>query len=96
MFQIGTKTPLTSTENTQAVSEILATIDECNELLKQCNREFAKLAKQTRDVGSIDSNLPSEEETQLMRAKWQTFYDNIRDVWMHGYSITDQILMPMS
>ncbi|XP_006462204.1 hypothetical protein AGABI2DRAFT_119064 [Agaricus bisporus var. bisporus H97] len=94
ILNTSTKTPLTSTENTQAVSEILATIDECNELLKQCNREFAKLAKQTRDVGSINSNLPSEEETQLMRAKWQTFHDNIRDVWKHGYKIANQILYP--
>ncbi|KAF7770708.1 hypothetical protein Agabi119p4_6682 [Agaricus bisporus var. burnettii] len=95
ILNTSSKTPLTSIENTQAVSEILTTIDECNELLKQCNREFAKLAKQTRDVGSIDSNLPSEEETQLMRAKWQTFHDNICDVWKHGYKISNQILYPI-
>ncbi|XP_006462203.1 hypothetical protein AGABI2DRAFT_119063 [Agaricus bisporus var. bisporus H97] len=95
-YKEGSKTLLTSTENTQAVSEILTTIDECNELLKQCNREFAKLAKQTRNESSVDSNLPSEEETQLMRAKWQTFLDNIRDVWKHGFTIANQILWPTS
>ncbi|KAF7771072.1 hypothetical protein Agabi119p4_7046 [Agaricus bisporus var. burnettii] len=95
-YRKGSKSSLTSTENTQAVSEVLIAIDECNELLKQCYNQFAELATHTQDESSIDSNPPSEEETQLMRAKWQTFYDNIRDVWMHGYKVADEILMPTS
>ncbi|EKM82075.1 hypothetical protein AGABI1DRAFT_126424 [Agaricus bisporus var. burnettii JB137-S8] len=93
-YRKGSKSSLTSTENTQAVSEVLSAIDECNELLKQCHNQFAELATHTQDEGSIDSNPPSEEEPQLMRAKWQTFYDNIRDVWIHGYKVADEILMP--
>ncbi|KAF7770704.1 hypothetical protein Agabi119p4_6678 [Agaricus bisporus var. burnettii] len=95
-YRKGSKSSLTSTENTQAVSEVLSAIDECNELLKQCHNQFAELATHSQDDSSVDSNPPSEEEIHLMHAKWQTFYDNIRDVWMHGYSITDQILMPTS
>ncbi|EKM82074.1 hypothetical protein AGABI1DRAFT_105434 [Agaricus bisporus var. burnettii JB137-S8] len=93
-YKKGSKTMLTSIENTKSVSEILSAIDDCYELLQQCHNQFAQLATQTQDESSIDSNPPSEEETRVMRAKWQTFFDSIRGVWVHGFKIADEIQYP--
>ncbi|XP_006462202.1 hypothetical protein AGABI2DRAFT_119062 [Agaricus bisporus var. bisporus H97] len=88
------KISLTSPENIECVSEILGAIDECKILLQRCHDQFAKLSTQTEDKTSIDSNPPSEEETQVMLGKWQTYFDNIRGVWIHGFELASAIYVP--
>ncbi|EKM82080.1 hypothetical protein AGABI1DRAFT_126429 [Agaricus bisporus var. burnettii JB137-S8] len=90
----NSRTSLTSPENIESVLEILSAIDECHVSLQQCHRQFARLEIQTKDKKSVDSNPPSEEETQVMFDKWKTYFDNIKGVYMHGNKIADEILMP--
>ncbi|EKM82083.1 hypothetical protein AGABI1DRAFT_126432 [Agaricus bisporus var. burnettii JB137-S8] len=93
-YKKGSKTPLTSTENTQSVSEILNAIDEFDVLLQQCHDHLATLVSQTKDKNCVDSSPPSEEEAQVILAKWKTFFDNIKGLWMDGVEIANQIQLP--
>lgn len=88
------RTSLTSPENIESVLEILGAIDECHVLLQQCRRQFAKLETQTKDKKFVDSNPPSEEETQVMFEKWKTYSDHIKGVYRHGNKIANEISMP--
>jgi hypothetical protein len=47
-------------------------------------------------LNTIDADPPSEEETQVMRAKWQMFFDTIGEVKLQAYRIADGILYESS
>jgi hypothetical protein len=87
---------LNPAKNIQSVSEILAAIEECDGLLQQCQDQFGDLEKQTENKDFIDSDPPSEEEAELMRAKWETFFDAVKDVYSQGFEIADEISMASS
>ncbi|XP_006462194.1 hypothetical protein AGABI2DRAFT_119054 [Agaricus bisporus var. bisporus H97] len=94
-YKMGSKTPLTSPENMKSILEILNATDECNVLFRQCRGQFASLATRTRDKNSIDLNSPSEEEIQVIGAKWQTFYYNVRGLWFYAFKIANRIQYPI-
>jgi hypothetical protein len=52
--------------------------------------------KSRRKIKTIDSDPPSEEEAELMRAKWETFFDAVKDVYSQGFEIADEISMASS
>jgi hypothetical protein len=69
-------------------------ISECDGLLQQFYVHMEQLSRRTRNNESIDSNRPSEEETQVMHAKWQMFLRDVEDVQMLGHKIAYEISMP--
>ncbi|KAF9442304.1 hypothetical protein P691DRAFT_779465 [Macrolepiota fuliginosa MF-IS2] len=61
-------------ENAQVVTDLLATVDECDGLLRQVAKYYRDLGQQLQqDVESAKANPPTEEEIEMVRERWIEF-----------------------
>ncbi|KAF9444586.1 hypothetical protein P691DRAFT_778157 [Macrolepiota fuliginosa MF-IS2] len=68
-------------ENTQVVTDLLAAVDESNELIRQIAEYYKDLGQQLEnDVESAKSNPPTEEEVEMVRERWIGFLNGLDDI----------------
>ncbi|KAF9444589.1 hypothetical protein P691DRAFT_778159 [Macrolepiota fuliginosa MF-IS2] len=60
-------------ENTQVVTDLLATVNEGDGLLRQIAKYYRDLEQHLQDAASTESNPPTEEEIDLVQERWIGF-----------------------
>jgi hypothetical protein len=71
------------TESGQSVLEIATAVEECGALLEEYRDELTEVQRRSFDA---KDNPPSDEEFQVVREKWQAFFE-IADRLQHRWGI---------
>jgi hypothetical protein len=77
-------------ESSKVLAEIMAATDECNELLRECRGDFAKLEKEDFDEESFLRD-PSWEEFKVVQQKWRVFFQTAGSLWAGWSKLKDDI-----